>query len=287
MGRRSTLGTLFVTTACACGGGSGDHIDPRMPPGAALRAGGELRVERLETPDGPVAVAQAFFIDNAVGDVSWAGGGCVRVEGGVAWPTADLASKAYANVGDEVLLEGGGQTIALQRFEQMEDMFATLRQHEIVYRGSDGTRTILPSQVLPDTSYEISYAATPKLTHPKVYLPADYVMISPPVGSAPVTLASGADAVFEFESRVRQDVWTPEENIHAELQFIDTARGLLTHVCTSFEPGPMVVPASTIAELATEGSVIHSQKSHYADVFKDRRFDILGGVGKLSPYQVQ
>lgn len=265
-------------------------------PGKGLAEGGEIRFERVKTPGGPIVLAQAYFLETGEGTFPLPElGKCNKVstEGvGTHWPVANMTGKRYVDVGPSITLSNGSQSLTFDRFADpaMVENVPSNRRHDILYAGPKQTATFDPNLLVYDTTYEVTYDSAEKLTRPKVYLPRDYVIRSPNVGTGTVTFTQGNDAVFEYESLApTADVLDHDpERAFPFIIFFSGSPAVFTHVCLAGhdDRGVFTVPANVIAELGGKGVVLHGHLSHYFDVFKGRRFDLLGVSCNLSPYEV-
>lgn len=310
--------TLMMTMGCAamlCSFGCGEDeadlefVYGKGQPGAGLAEGGEVRFERVKVPTavapgGAIVLAQTYFIEAATGDFPLpALGKCNKVWDPVnanrMWPQGLLTAKTYTDVGPTVTLNNGSKNIAFNRFTKtgtntLPENVPSERKHDILYAGPGQTNTISPDDLQYGTTYQITYENAVKLHNASVFLPRDYTITSPKVGSEMVTFTKGMDAVFEFESLAPSaDVveHSPDRAFPFVILIEAGPNGLthFTHVCLAAagDGGRMVVPASVLDEASPNGVVLHGQLSHVLDEFKGRRFDILGVSCNLSPYEIK
>lgn len=306
----STIGAAGLALGISACGDTEEFMYGKDQPGLNLEEGGEIRFERIKTPGGPVVLAQTFFIEAAKGNFPLPDvGKCNRVSdangNGIMWPVPNMTEKVYTDVGDTLTLTGAGKTLTFNKYTKTATGPAlpgndpSLRRHDIIYGGpaqSSGAGAMGPDvwsadDLVYDTSYDIAYSGEPKLTQPKVYLPRDYTIESPSIGSAPVTFKKGQDAVFKYDSLApaADDVEHTADRAFPFTIFIDTSKGLFTHICLApvGDGGQHTIPASVFDEVPAEGWVLHGQLSHYLDDFKGRRFDTLGVSCNLSPFTVE
>lgn len=280
---------LGLSAGC---GDDGTSIDEfrygQGTPGDGLEEGGEMRLDKVYTPDGPIMIIQgmAFVASNTAPFV--ADGECARTASRGLWPDAFYDDAVYTDLGDTVTFSNAGDDIVLDRFEDKTDFLG--RPHDIMYGGVDVTAAgVDQALVQPGEVWTVDFDGVDALEPNNELVFPDFPDFTTPSGAfttpntAPFTVTAGEDFLVEWDAAPYD---SSEHTADRPFDFIlfKDAESQPTILCSLPDTGTFTIPAEFIDDLDDSGVAIAGRFTHMLGELDGNRMDLISIHCALAPY---
>jgi hypothetical protein len=259
----------------------------RGTPGENLEEGGEMRLDKVYTPDGPIMIIQGMSFEASNTDPFVPDGQCTRTSGRNFWPDASYSDAVYSDLGATVTFSNGGDDIVLDRFEDKTDFLG--RPHDIMYGGVDVTAAgVDQALVQPGETWTVDFDGVDGLEPNNELIFPEFPDIQEPAAMAspntsPFTVTAGED----FAVRWTADPYdSSEHTADRPFDFILFKDSTMepTILCSLPDTGTFDIPAEFIDDLDDSGVAIMGRFTHMLGAIDGHRLDLISIHCALAPY---
>jgi hypothetical protein len=262
-------------------------------PGALLASGGEIWLERVNSPDlGNFGTLNAYFR-------TWTGtpqdppaldpGSCYDFSGPTPIPAQEGVE--WVDMGDTFTLSAAGKpTItANKRLDQVDNLWRTNAIH---YGGA--VDAVADTDIEYETHYTVNFTGVEGVNPQPftMYMPPAFRITTPAIGTQPITLHKNQDLLVQWEPTGQEaggKKHTPEKAFSFVAFFtLDGTTNMFCPMNDGEIHREFTVPAEFINKLPATGVYLQlGQPTHFMAAFKGFRFDAYAVSCAISPVTVE